>query len=178
MNILPGLLACPRFFHLRRLYFSPWRLNPPPQRACGRPRELLHSAWSHSSNAPFTTSILRNAGLWQTDSESSPLASELFRRFIIQSGSSSKCVFFFFFYSLLLACKYRFISLRWFAGYWAAEQQQQRSLQGKKVFCSDVWHKRLIHSRQNAGSRTGESFWVYRCRLPWWHNVQCTTPSG
>lgn len=37
-NMLPGLLVCPRFFHLHRLYFSPWCLNPPPQ-TCWWPPE-------------------------------------------------------------------------------------------------------------------------------------------
>lgn len=157
-NILPGLLVCPRFFHLHRLYFSPRRLNPPPQRACDRPGELLHSAWSPSSNAAFTTSILGNAGLWQTDSESSPLASEPFRRFIIQSGSSSKCVLFFFsppaarvqiqIYLAEEIC--RLLSRR--------VATKEIFTGGKKAFCSDVWHKRLIRSQQDAGSQTAESF--------------------
>lgn len=176
-NILPGLLVCPRFFHLHRLYFSPRRLNPPPQRACDRPGELLHSAWSPSSNAAFTTSILGNAGLWQTDSESSPLASEPFRRFIIQSGSSSKCVLF-----PPPCCSRTNTDLSRRGDLPATEppSSNKRDLyRGKKsvlLWCLTQAANSFAARRRQPDCRV--VLWVYRCWLSWWHDLQCTTPSG
>lgn len=140
----------------------------PPKGAAPLAPQLDHILAAHRSRHPFSG----NAGLRQTDSEGSPLASEPFRRFIMQSGSSSKCV-----PPLPLACKYRFISPRWLACYWDAERQQQTSLQGKSclLWCLTQAAKSFAPKREQPDWRV--VVWVHYRQLPWWHNPQCKTPS-